>query len=283
MKGAALSQGVSGSRGASVFESLSNPNSARISNYYLGGRDNYRADRLAAYAVQRVWPSIDLAACASKRFLNYSVQEAAAAGVRQFLDLGTCMPMSPNLHEVAQSLVSDSRVVYVDNDPVAVAHLRAMSTSSRRGRVSAIEADAREPESIIDHPATTATLDLQRPCAVSMSAVLHHLPDDSCPREVVRALMACLAPGSFLTISHFTADFIPATFDHMRVIHRRHAIVFQPRSREEVAGFFNGLRILEPGVVPLRQWFAKEEKPSQLLESGISNAELSQWAGIATK
>jgi S-adenosyl methyltransferase len=180
----------------------------------------------------------------------------AEAGIRQFLDIGTGLPTANNVHEVAQSVVPESRVVYVDNDPIVLAHARALLISHPAGRTAYIQADLHDPNAILRHPAVRETLDLGQPVALMLVAVLHFFPDDQDPAGIVSALLAALAPGSYLVASHTTADYTDprAAADGVQAVHRA-GVPFQTRTADEFTELaFAGLGMIEPGLVPVSEW-----------------------------
>ena len=186
------------------------PHTARIYDYYLGGTDNFAADRRTAERAMQSWPAVRTAVRENRAFLGRAVRFLVAeAGIRQFLDIGTGLPSANNVHEVAQGLVPSCRVVYVDNDPIVLAHARALLTSSPEGRTAYIQADLREPEKILNDPVTRQTLDFTQPIALMLVAVLHFVPDSDGPRRIVDTLLGALPPGSYLVASHVTPSTIP--------------------------------------------------------------------------
>jgi hypothetical protein len=265
-----------------VESSLDRPHSARMYDYYLGGHDNYRADRQAAGQVIGAWPSALTAARVNRAFMRRSTLVAARRGIRQFLDIGTGIPTRPNLHEVAQSVRSDARVVYTDNDPVVLAHARALLASTPEGRTEYVDADATDPHRILDAPEFSAALDLSEPVALSLNAVLHFIPDDRDPHGMIRTLMDAFVPGSYLILSQVTPDMDPETIGRVQEIYRQGGIAAQIRTRAEVEVFFEGMELLEPGIVPPHQWRPGEE--GDILVTGdVGDGEASQWAGMAVK
>jgi len=188
------------------------PHAARVYDFYLGGKDHFAADRETGQALMRVVPTIRAAARENRAFLGRAVRFLVAeAGVRQFLDIGTGLPSANNVHEVAQGLAPSCRVVYVDNDPIVLAHARALLTSAPEGKTAYIQADLREPEKILSDPATRATLDFSQPIALMLVAVLHFVPDEEQPRRIVDTLLGALSSGSYLVASHVTAEHDPDT------------------------------------------------------------------------
>src|SRR5690348_8273691 len=177
-------------------------------DYYLGGKDNFAADRETAQALMKIVPTIRAAARENRAFLGRVVRYLVAeAGIRQFLDIGTGLPSANNVHEVAQHVAPSCRVVYADNDPLVLAHARALLTSSAEGKTAYIEADLREPEKILEHPVTRQTLDFTKPVALMLVAVLHFVPDADGPRQIVETLLEALPSGSYLVASHATPEY----------------------------------------------------------------------------
>jgi len=230
--------------------------SARVYNYWLGGKDNFAADRTLGDAIIKAVPSTVFGARANRAFLGRAVRYLAAeAGIRQFLDIGTGIPTADNTHEVAQAAAPDSRVLYVDNDPIVLAHARALMTSHPAGSTAFIHADLRDPGKVLDDPKLRATLDLGRPVALMLIAVLHFLTEEDNPREIVSTLLDALPSGSYLTITHLTADFVsPEEAAVAKAAGRDAGVTYTPRTQAEVTEFFSGLDLVDPGVVPLLAW-----------------------------
>ena len=227
---------------------------ARVYNYWLGGKENYAADRAAGDRTIAEFPGIVVSARANRAFLRRAVRFLVTeAGVQQFLDIGTGIPTSDNTHEVAQSLAPRSRVVYVDNDPVVLAHARALLTSAREGTTDYLDADLRQPGPILDRAAQT--LDFSRPVAIMLLAVLQLLSDDDEPYRVVARLMAAVPSGSFLVLSHPTSDVQQDRVTAM--VARLNDLVAEKvttRDRDQVERFFTGLEPVEPGLVNVSEW-----------------------------
>ena len=241
--------------------------SARMYDYWLGGKDNYAADREAAEQALEANPNILPGVRANRAFLRRAVQYLAGeVGVRQFLDIGTGLPTNENTHQIAQSVAAESRVVYVDNDPIVLAHARALLTSSPEGATDYVEADARDTGTILREAART--LDFSQPVAVMMLLVLQYIPDSDRPGDVVSALMGAVPPGSYLTISDTTADIdtqrAASVAERLNV--RMGPARLTMRSRDEIAAFFGGLDLVDPGLVPLPQWRALFN-PGQLINA----------------
>ena len=231
------------------------PNVARVWNYLVGGRDNFEADRQAAKQLVAAAPVMEQVAPASRAFLCRAVTYLAAdAGIRQFLDIGTGIPTAGNTHEVAQAAAPESRVVYVDYDPVVLAHARALLVSGTEGATDYIDADLRDTESILIGAAKL--LDFSRPVAVTLISILHAIPDADDPHALVARLMDAVPPGSYLALSHAGSDLVSPQVQHgiedvaSRMIRQQLA----SRTREEVARFFAGTDLVEPGLVRVEDW-----------------------------
>jgi S-adenosyl methyltransferase len=255
------------------------PHAARVYDYYLGGKDHFAADRETGQALMRVVPTIRAAARENRAFLGRAVRFLVAeAGIRQFLDVGTGLPSANNVHEVAQGLVPSCRVVYVDNDPIVLAHARALLTSSAEGKTAYIHADLREPERILADPATAATLDFSEPVALMLVAVLHFVPDEAQPRRIVDTLLGALPSGSYLVASHATCEYYADRGAAAANTYNERGIPFQFRVADEFAEVaFRGLELVEPGVVSVSGWRPDDDGPHPL------PAEVSWDGGVARK
>jgi len=228
---------------------------ARVYDYWLGGKDNFPADRALGDAIMAAVPTIQTMARANRAFLSRAVRYLAdAAGIRQFLDIGTGIPTAGNTHEVAQAAAPEARVVYVDNDPIVLAHARALMTSHHAGATAFIQADLREPKAILASPTLTATLDLGLPVALMLVAVLMYFRDEDDPQAMVATLVDALPSGSYLTITNPTADFNAEAMAGAVAAAEHGGITLVPRSRAETEAFFIGLDLVEPGVVPVLAW-----------------------------
>jgi S-adenosyl methyltransferase len=251
---------------------------ARVYDYWLGGKDNFPADRDLAELMIQAIPNMRGLAAANRAFLRRAVRYLAAeAGVRQFLDIGTGIPTSPNVHEVAQAAAPGSRVVYVDNDPIVLAHARALLTSQDAGETAFIMADLREPKTILDHPTLTATLDLDQPVAVLLVAVLMYFRDSDHPNpfEMVAAVLEPMPSGSYLAVTHPTPDFNPEETATAVAAAEAAGITLVPRGQAEIERFYTGLDMVEPGVVPVLSW--RPDEPVADPRSAY------YWAGVARK
>jgi len=249
--------------------------SARVHDYWLGGKDNFAADRAAGDAVLGAYPGIVMSVRANRAFLARTVRFLAAeAGVRQFLDIGTGIPASNNTHQVAQSVAPDCRVVYVDYDPVVLSHARALLTSSTPGTIDYIDADLRDPQNILRHAART--LDFQKPVAVMLIAIMHLIVDADDPYGLAGQLMDAVPAGSYLALSQVASDIQAEQMAEAAKRYNRLARETQRhRNQTEVARFFDGLELVPPGLVPVQQW-----RPASELEARARSA---MWGGVARK
>ncbi len=250
------------------------PHIARIYDYWLGGKDNFAADRETARRVMEVTPAILPGVRANRRFLGRAVRYLAAeAGIRQFLDLGTGIPTASNTHEVAQSVDPECRVVYVDNDPIVLVHARALLTSASGG-VSYLDADVRDTGKIL--AAAARLLDFSEPVGVMLIAILHCVPDDDEPSGIVSTLLNAVPPGSHLAITHPAIDQVPehsAQAEESLTRAMGQKVTF--RSHAEVSRFFEGLKLVEPGVVAVQEW-----RPDSDLDGAGPTA---MWGGVGVK
>jgi hypothetical protein len=248
---------------------------ARVYNYWLGGKDNYAADRAAGDRTIAEFPGIVTSARANRAFLRRAVRFLVTeAGVRQFLDIGTGIPTSGNTHEVAQSLAPQSRIVYVDNDPVVLAHARALLTSTPEGATDYLDANLKDPSPILAR--AVQTLDFSRPVAIMLFAVLQLLKEDDDPYQVVADLLAAVPSGSYLALSHPTSDVQQDQVTAM-VTQLNHLVAEKvtTRDRDQVARFFTGLELAEPGLVNVSQWRPDADTPT--------DGPAALWVGVARK
>jgi S-adenosyl methyltransferase len=246
---------------------------ARIADYLLGGRDNFAADRKAAEAMIEAYPTMVELMRANRAFLRRVVRFLAAeAGIRQFLDIGTGIPTAGNTHEVAQEIASDSRVVYVDYDPVVLAHARALLTSTSGGVTDYVDSDLRDVTKVLTGAAKT--LDFREPVAVNLTMTLHAIADDDDPHAIVTQFMNAMPAGSYLSISHPASDIEPEKAAD--IVDRLRPLSYQrytTRTRAQVLRFFDGLELVEPGLVQIQQW-----RPAIEVHETFS-----VWAGVARK
>ncbi|MFG1710470.1 SAM-dependent methyltransferase [Nonomuraea sp. M3C6] len=253
----------------------SRAHSARMYDYYLGGKNWYPVDQEAAEKVKKVFPFIVTGARANRDFMHRATRTLASEyGIRQFVDIGTGIPTEPNLHQVAQEVAPDARVVYADNDPTVLEYTDALTLGSPQGSTAYVHADLRH-DSVLEDPRLRETVDLDEPVALSLLAVTHFLPDEDKPQEIVRAMVERLASGSFLVLSHATPDFNPAAHDAVAV-YRQSGTPAQIRTRAEIERFFEGTELIEPGLTATHRW-----RPDG--ESGITDADAFFYAGIGRK
>ncbi|MEV6927220.1 SAM-dependent methyltransferase [Dactylosporangium sp. NPDC051485] len=255
------------------------PHPARRYNYWLGGKDNFAADRESADAIEQKFPGMRAGVRANRDVLGRMTRYLAAeAGIRQFLDIGTGLPTEDNTHEVAQRIAPDSRVLYVDNDPLVMAHARALLTSSGEGVTNYIEADLRDPQAILSAPQLRNTLDLNQPVALMLIAVLHFISGPGEARTIVKRLLDELPSGSYLAATHFTLDFLP---EHERAAYQQMLDAglsdVWPRDRAEFTALFDGLELVDPGVALVSQW-----RPEDASDP-VDPSRISIWAGVARK
>ncbi|GAA1990896.1 SAM-dependent methyltransferase [Catenulispora subtropica] len=227
---------------------------ARMYAYYLGGKDHFRADREAAEQVLESMPQAREFARANRRFLTRAVRHLAEDGISQFLDIGIGLPAPGGTAQTALAVHPDARIVGVDNDPIVLAHARARPAGDDPAPAVVVAGDVRRPEAIVEHPEIRARLDFDRPVAVLLVAVLHFVEDADEPAEAVRTLMDAVAPGSALVISHVTGDFDFAPMDAAAKAYDKSTARVALRSLKEVTGFFDGLEVMEPGVVLVQRW-----------------------------
>jgi hypothetical protein len=255
------------------------PHSARMYDYLLGGKDNFAVDRETAEQAMQSWRSVRTAARENRAFLGRAVRYLVGeAGIRQFLDIGTGLPAANNVHEVAQAARPECRVVYADNDPIVLAHARALLASSPQGRTAYIDADLRDPEKILGSKAVTQTLDLSRPVALMLVAILHFLPDEDSPAHSVSTLLDALPSGSYLVASHATLEYDPEAVGGAGRAYSDRGLTGQLRTIDELAELaFRGLEMVDPGLVPVSEWRPEGDGPRPL------PAEVSANGGVARK
>jgi hypothetical protein len=251
------------------------PHPARVYDYFLGGTDNFEADRIAAEAAIQAFPKTAESARAARAFLRRVVRFLAAeAGIRQFLDIGTGLPSGENVHQVARSVAPEAKIVYVDNDPIVLVHAKALLATSGEGASGYLDADLRAPGKILSEAAKT--LDFGQPIAVLLLGILHNVGDEYDPHGIVRRLMRAVPGGSYLAIGHLTADIYPELAEFARALNERQLDApLVLRDHAQVTSFFDGLELVEPGVVQLSKW-----RPQTESESAAAAA---LWGGVARK
>ncbi|WP_308200874.1 SAM-dependent methyltransferase [Actinoplanes sp. M2I2] len=252
------------------------PHSARIYDYWLGGKDNFAVDRAVGEAMIKAIPGMRYMAAENRKFVHRVARDLVAEeGIRQFLDVGTGIPTRPNLHEIAQRIAPESRVVYVDNDPIVLVHARALMISTEQGRSEYISADLRAPESILTDKVLGDTLDLDKPVGLTLIAVLMLIADEDDPWSTVDALRDAMPSGSLLAITHPTADFAPDQVNEAVAAATGAGMTLVARPEADVRRFFGDWELLDPGLVPVSNWRPDEQ---------VDNPQAAYyWAGVARK
>jgi len=242
---------------------FSRPHPARMYDYYLGGKDHFAIDRETAERGMRSWPTVRTATRENRKFLARAVNYLAGeAGIRQFLDIGTGLPTAGNTHEVAQAIAPDSRIMYVDNDPLVLAHARALLTSAPEGRTGYIEADLREPGKILADPMVSEVLDLSQPVALMLIAILHFIADADDPGGIVATLLDALAPGSYLVATSVSPEDDPEGVHGLERTYREGGMTLRARRADEFGHLvFSGLELVPPGMVLVSEWRPDDDGP----------------------
>jgi SAM-dependent methyltransferase len=270
---------MTGSDAAPARLDTSRPHPARVYDWWLGGKDNYPVDEELARRILAVDETAVRGARANRRFMHRAVRVAAEAGIRQFLDIGTGIPTEPNLHQVAQLIAPESRVVYADNDPIVLRHAQALLRGSAEGGTEYVHADVRDPDTILR--AAAESLDFSRPVALSLVALTHYLGDAADGDDVhglLKRYVDVLAPGSHLILSQVTPDLNPGAVAKAAALFRQGGTPFHPRSLAEFSRFFDGLRLLGPGVIPVTGWRPDPEDVAAQTEGIVP-----VYAGVAVK
>jgi hypothetical protein len=263
--------------GAAIELNTNVAHPARVYDYLLGGKDNFPADRAAAERGLAAAPEVRDTVRANRAFLVRAVRFLAESGVRQFIDVGTGIPTRPNVHEVAQAVAPDTRVVYVDNDPIVLVHARALMAGPGHGATTVIQADLRDPQAILSHPQLTELIDFSQPVAIVLVAVLHLLADGEDPAGIVRQLLAPASSGSYLVLSHSGLDFNPERSRAVSASAARDGVTLVARPHADILGFFKGFDLVEPGLVQVSQW-----RPDHELTDD-ERARVWTYAGVARK
>jgi hypothetical protein len=272
---AAFDSGDQDDSGLPTEIDTSRPHPARIYNYLLGGKDNFAADRETATVALEAWPSARTASRENRAFLGRAVRYLTEeAGITQFLDIGSGLPSVGNVHEVAQDVLPSAHVVYVDNDPIVLAHARALLASKPEGKCAYIHADLRDPDYILRHRATRETLDFSRPIGLILCALLHFIPDEDQPGPIVRKLVEALPPGSYVVSSHTTAEYAPQSIYGAGKAYERGGLRGALRTADEFAELvFSGLTLVPPGVVLVSEWRPEPGTPlPSAVEVGTNGA-----------
>ncbi|HET7013323.1 MAG TPA: SAM-dependent methyltransferase [Streptosporangiaceae bacterium] len=251
------------------------PHPARVYNYFLGGTDNFEADQLAAEAAIKTFPKTAESARAARAYLRRVVHYLVTqASIRQFLDIGSGLPSGQNVHQVAQSVAPGTRVVYVDNDPVVQAHAKDLLAGSEPGTVTFLGGDLRDPTPILAQAA--GSLDFSQPVAILLHGIIHNISDADNPHAIVGRLMASVPASSYLSICHLTADIYPELIEFARALNERNLDApLVLRDHGEVSSFFDGLQLVDPGVVQLSKWRPETEAETK--------AAAALWGGVARK
>ncbi|AEN08400.1 MULTISPECIES: SAM-dependent methyltransferase [unclassified Streptomyces] len=237
----------------------SRPHPARMYDWFLGGKDNYPVDEAMGRQMLAVEPGVPVMARVNRAFMHRATRWLAGQGVGQFLDIGTGIPTEPNLHQVAQRTAPAARVVYCDHDPIVLAHAEALLRGTPEGAVDYVQADARDVDAILEQAGKT--LDFGQPVALSMIALLHFVSDEDGAYALVDRLVSVLAPGSYVVISHLTADFHPEAARKVDEMYRANTLTLAPRTRDRFAAFFEGLDIVAPGIVAAEAWHPELGEP----------------------
>nr|WP_191910096.1 SAM-dependent methyltransferase [Microbispora cellulosiformans] len=249
----------------------SKPSIARVYDFFLGGKDNFAIDREIGEATLKIAPDAPAAGRSNRAFLRRVVRHLAAeAGIRQFLDIGSGLPTQGNVHQVAQAAAPDSRVVYVDNDPIVLVHGRALLATN--GSTTVIEADVRDPESILNHPAVNDLIDFTQPVALLLFAILHHVNDHEDPHAIAARFREALPSGSYMALSHFhnpgpSMPEVSAQATTAEKLFNENLGTGRWRNRDEILAYFGDMELLEPGVVPLAEW---RPDPGEPVDRGIT-------------
>jgi hypothetical protein len=252
------------------------PHPARIYSYWLGGKDHFKVDRDAGDALAEKLPSIPIAARANRGFMVRAARYLTAdLGIRQFLDIGTGLPTSPNLHQVVQGIAPTVRVVYADNDPLVLVHARALLTSTPEGNTAYLDADLHDPVNIVEQ--ARKTLDFDQPVAVTLIAILHLFPDDAEVHRILGELTAPLCPGSAVALSVVTGDSDPARAEAAQAAAQKHGLHITLRSKAQAEALFAGLELVEPGVVLVHRWHPSVSDPP------LADHDVHVWGGVAVK
>ncbi|CAG7642755.1 SAM-dependent methyltransferase [Actinacidiphila bryophytorum] len=252
--------------------------SARVYDYVLGGKDNYPVDREAAEQMLNGWPQLRTSMQENRKFMHRAARYAAEQGLDQFIDIGTGIPTSPNLHEIVQAVTPSARVVYVDKDPIVFAHAAARLTGTPEGRISYLLADMGDPDAILGSPEVTGTLDLSRPVGLSVIAVLQFVLDAKAAYDLVRSYLDRLAPGSMLTITTVTSETSPVRAGTVTAEYTKRGLPVRDSTLADVEPFFEGLELVDPGVTLIHRW-----RPEPGTEGLVDDSEVAMYAGVARK
>jgi hypothetical protein len=258
------------------------PHPARVYDYMLGGKDNFEADRSAAELALKANPTGRAGPLENRAFMVRAVRYLAAeAGIRQFLDIGTGIPTSPNVHEIAQSIAPASRIAYADNDPIVLAHARALMTSSPEGQTVYIDGDLREPDGILDNPGLRKVVDLSQPVGLLLVAVMHLIEDAEDAYGYCRRYVAAIPEGSYLVLTHLTDELAPERMRGVSETMRQRGMTLIPRGKAEIERFFDGLDLVEPGIEIANRW--RPDPETARGSDPAYDADVSIYGGVARK
>jgi hypothetical protein len=239
---------------------------ARVYDFFLGGKDNFPADREAAARILKGNPGMRDTCREQREYLRRAVRFLTEAGIRQFIDIGTGLPTQENTHEVAQKIAPDSRIAYIDNDPIVLAHARVLMADQDHGRTVFIHADAREPGKLLADPDLTDVIDFTQPIAVLLIGILHFMPDNENPAELIDTLLEAVPEGSYLAISHGTTDYAQAMGDAVQAAYQASAMPCRLRTSAEVMALLEGVELVDPGLVLLAEWRPDRPVPTNRQE-----------------
>jgi S-adenosyl methyltransferase len=258
------------------------PHPARVYDYLLGGKSNFEADRRAAEASLEANPTGRTGPLENRAFMLRAVRHLAAeAGIRQFLDIGTGIPTSPNVHQVAQSITPAARIVYADNDPIVLSHARALMSSRPEGETAYIEGDMRSPKTVLDAPELRAVLDFDQPIGLLLIATMHLLEDLREAYDVCGEFVASMPAGSHLVLTHLTGDFVPEQMAGVSATYARRGMTLVPRTKAEITRFFDGMEPVAPGVEVVHRWRPEMRRPGDIGGARVTDAEVSIYGGVA--
>ncbi|WP_121843415.1 SAM-dependent methyltransferase [Streptomyces sp. S5] len=255
----------------------SRAHSARVYDYILGGKDHYPADAEAGDAMSRHWPALPIHMMENRRFMHRAVRFLAEeCGIRQFLDIGTGLPTPPNLHQIVQEVAPESHVVYVDNDPIVLAHARALLQSSAEGATAYVDSDMHDPDAILDSQEFQDLIDLNRPVGLTVIGIMHFIlpPDD---RRLISRLLDPLPSGSYLAMTIGTADFAPEEVNRVAEEYRQQGMPFVLRNLATATSFFDGLELQDPGVTQVHTWRPGPE------QSDVDGRDIAMYGAVARK
>ncbi|MEU9199262.1 SAM-dependent methyltransferase [Streptomyces sp. NPDC048332] len=259
----------------------SKAHSARMYDYFLGGKDHFEIDKEAALVAAQAHPGIYVTARENRAFMHRATRVLAQEhGIRQWLDIGTGIPTEPNLHQVAQSVVPDAHVVYADNDPLVLKYAERLMRSTTQGRTAYVQADVTDPDALMSAVEDSGVLDFDRPIALSLNALMHFITDPHDPYAIVRRLLDPLPAGSALAMNHCTPDFDPVTWNKVAEVYTKSGSPVQFRSHGDVRRFFDGLDLVEPGIVCCHRWRSAAPAAG---EPEIEDAQISLLAGVGIK